>query len=78
MLPGRQRCSCVFVCDPCPALARNNRSHCILRYKILCGYLLKPTMNAKESSKIIMESTGIDAEQYRLGSTKVQTWFPAL
>ncbi|XP_034240457.1 myosin heavy chain, muscle isoform X6 [Thrips palmi] len=42
-----------------------------LRYKILCGYLLKPTMSPKEASKIIMESTGIDAEQYRLGSTKV-------
>ncbi|KAK3930628.1 Myosin heavy chain, muscle, partial [Frankliniella fusca] len=40
-------------------------------YKILCNILLKPTMSAKEASKIIMESTGIDPEQYRLGSTKV-------
>jgi myosin heavy subunit len=44
------------------------------RYKILNAKAVKPTMNPEEASKVILDSTNIDPEQFRMGLTKVYTF----
>lgn len=42
------------------------------RYKILCPNQLKEPITPEKATEKILESTGLDAESFRLGKTKVE------
>lgn len=42
------------------------------RYKILCIRDLKEPISPEKASEKILEHTGLDAESFRLGKTKVE------
>lgn len=41
------------------------------RYKILCPNLIKDPITPEKATEKILEHTGLDAESFRLGKTKV-------
>lgn len=43
-----------------------------IRYKILAASLIKDSYTPEKASQIILDLIQLDAEQYRLGKTKVQ------
>lgn len=43
-----------------------------IRYKILAASLIKDSYTPEKASQVILDIVQLDAEQYRLGKTKVQ------
>lgn len=53
---------------------------CVLpkrRYKILCPNLVKDPISPEKATEKILEHTGLDAESFRLGKTKVALYVHA-